>query len=154
MRRIICVGNRYRAGDDAGPRVYDYLARRALPAGVELHDGGLGGLNLLGLVETARQTVFVDNVRGFGGAGEVVVLRASELQFEAGPAHDHTSGIGYLLRVLPHVCEGPLPDVSVVGIEGEADDRTVQQAAALALRQVALETDAAPAARATGGGTR
>jgi hydrogenase maturation protease len=135
MRRIICVGNRYRVGDDAGPRVYDHLSQRPLPPGVELYDGGLGGLNLLGLVETAGRAVFVDNVRGFGAPGEVLVLGAADLPDDPGQAFDHASGLGYLLRVLPRVCPGPLPEVSIVGIEGEADAESVERAAALALEQ-------------------
>jgi len=153
MKRIICVGNRYRPGDDAGPRVHDRLAQRPLPPGVELYDGGLGGLNLLELVETAREAVFVDNVRGFAAPGEVVLLRGVDLPCEAGQAFDHASGLAYLLRALPHVCPGPLPDVSIVGLEGEADETGIERAADLALRQVTVPTATAHAASASGGGT-
>lgn len=152
MRRIICIGNRYREGDEAGPRVYDYLAQRALPPGVEVHDGGLGGLNLLALVESSQRVVFVDSVRGFAAEGEVVLLQVADLPLETDAAYGHDSGLGYLLHVLPKVCEGPVPEISVVGLEGKADERVVALAAALALRQFSNEIKGISAATAPDGG--
>ena len=69
--RIICVGNRYCDRDAVGPRVHDALRSRRLPAGVDLVDGGLGGLRLLGLVEGMGRIVFVDALEGFAAPGEV-----------------------------------------------------------------------------------
>lgn len=136
MRRIICVGNRLVAEDDAGPRVYERLAEMALPPGVEVIDGGLAGLDLLRLVEGAEQVVFVDAVHGFAGPGGVRVLEAEEVAATAGSGFDHGVGLAYLLRVLPRICAGPVPRVCLVGIEGRAGSESVEAAAALALQMV------------------
>jgi len=131
--RIICVGSRFFAADAAGPRVHDRLSAQALPQGVELVDGGVAGLNLLHLVETAERVVFVDAVRGFAADGRVVVLDADEAAEAGGDVFDHGAGLGYLLRMLPVACDAP-PPVTVVGIEGPADDEAVREAAAVAVR--------------------
>jgi hydrogenase maturation protease len=132
MRRIICIGNRYIAEDAAGPAVYDHLRKRKLPADLELIDGGLAGLNLLGCLEGARQVVLVDSVSGYGD-NRVHVLAEEEVASLASCQYDHSAGLAYLLRVLPEVCEGPIPRVKLVGIEGYPDQETIRVAAALAL---------------------
>ena len=129
MKRIICVGNRYAPSDAAGPRVYDRLAVMALPCDVEVVDGGVAGLNLLHLAEGVERVVFVDAVEGFGRPGEVVVVSATDAAAGSGARYDHSAGLGYLLRVLPAVCDGPPPDVLLVGIEGPAGDDTIAAAA-------------------------
>ncbi len=134
MKRIVCIGNRYRPEDDAGPRVYSLLRGSALPDGVEAIDGGMSGLDLLASVERAERVVFVDCVSGFGRAGEVLVLDPEEVATAASPRYDHAAGLPYLLRVLPAVCDGPAPEVIIVGIEGRADGAAVAAAAELALK--------------------
>lgn len=132
-RRIICVGNRHRPDDDLGPRVHDLLAGAALPQGVELVDGGLGGLGLLLTVETAGRAVFVDTVAGFGPPGQVVMLSRHEVAALAEGAWGHDSGLPYLFHLLPRVCDGAVPEVILVGAEVPAGDTLV---AALAARAV------------------
>src|SRR5512136_1627319 len=109
MKRIICIGNRYAAEDAAGPAVYDHLRRLTLPAGLELIDGGLAGLNLLRYLEGAEQVVFVDSVSGYGDPSRVLILGAKEVAALAGSRYEDSAGLAYLLRVLPEVCEGALP---------------------------------------------
>ncbi len=122
------------AGDNAGPRVHDHLVRRRLPAGLEVVDGGLAGLNLLRLAEGARRLVFVDQVRGFAPPDAVVVLtREAALAGGGAAGFGHGGGLGYLLAALPAACEGPLPAVRVVGLEAPCTGAAVARAAALAL---------------------
>ncbi len=134
--RIICVGNRYAACDTAGPSVHDHLVHHGVPAGVELLDGGLLGLSLLRAVEGARRVVFVDQVEGFGAAGEVIVLRGRQLTAMPPPEFGHADGLAYLLHAIPAALEGESPEVVLVGIEGASAPLTsVARAAALALDQ-------------------
>ena len=42
--------------------------------------------------------------------------------------YGHSGGLAYLLRVLPEVAEGELPEVLLVGVEGPADDITIAHA--------------------------
>ena len=140
-RCIICVGNRYVPGDEAGPAVHDHLQRTGYPAGIEVHDGGLAGLDLALLVDGADRVVFVDQVTGFGEPGAVVELTAAQVTAtdsdEGGPIFDHAAGLPYLLRSLPLACDSPpdpTEDVLLVGIEGPVTrNETIAEAAALSI---------------------
>lgn len=132
--RIICVGNRHVRGDDFGPRVYDCLVARTLPAAVDIVDGGLAGLDLLRYLEDGRRVVFVDAVAGFAAPGGLVLLGAAEVARHCAGGFGHAAGLPYLLRVMPAVLDSPPPAVSVIGHEGAAGARTVRAAARLALR--------------------
>lgn len=129
MRRIICVGNRYVAGDDLGPLVYDYLRCQSLPAQVEVIDGGLAGLNLLSFVEGASHLIFVDALTGEGPSGQAIVL-SGLTAFNESPLHyNHATGLAYLLGVLPHLYPDELPEIIVVGAVGQVDPQTIAQVA-------------------------
>lgn len=135
MNRIICVGNRYLRSDAAGPRVYDYLAAQELPREVEVIDGGLAGLNLLGLVDGCSCVVFVDSLEGFSPHPDVFVLQASEVP-PAPVLYDHGAGIEYLFTMIPRVCDHAPQDLFLVGIEGSLDDQLIARAAEASLRLV------------------
>ncbi len=134
IARVICVGNRFVDQDDAGPRVYDYLADKPLPPGVEVVEGGLGGLNLLGVMEGAAVVVFVDTISGFADPGEVVVLDGLKEATKMDADFGHSGGLTYLLKVLPEVWEGDPPRVLVVGMEGAADESAIELLAETSLR--------------------
>ena len=126
-KRIICVGNRYHPRDSAGGCVYDLLARMPIPEDVELVDGGLAGLDLLCFVEGAERVVFVDALEDEDLAAGVVVLPGA--QAAATVSYDHQAGLGYLLRVLPHLCSDAIPEVFVVGVAGIPTPEASAQAA-------------------------
>jgi hydrogenase maturation protease len=133
---IICIGNRFIAEDAAGLQVFDRLvARRPLPAGIELVEGGLAGLNLLPLLEQGGRVIFVDAVKGFTREGEMVLLSHQEIMQSPGHRRfDHGAGLPYLLAVLPKVCDGELPEeIALVGLEGRCDAEIIEQAAEMSL---------------------
>lgn len=132
--RIICVGNRHVRSDDFGPRVYDCLTAQAVPAAVDIVDGGLGGLDLLRFLDDGRSVVFVDAVAGFATPGGLVLLGGAEVARQCTGGFDHAAGLPYLLRVMPAVLDSPPPAVKVIGHEGAASARSVRAAARLALR--------------------
>lgn len=133
VARIICVGNRLVPEDALGPRVYDRLRDAELPARVEVVDGGLHGLNLLGIVDGTRRVIFVDSLAGFSRPGELVELSASEASAGADGPLGHDSGLGYLLRAVPLACDEPPSTVIVLGCEGEPDESLVERVASRAL---------------------
>ena len=133
MKRIICIGNRYCQEDAAGSLVYDHLAHTRLPADVELIEGGLAGLDLLRFVENSPRVVFVDAVDGFHARDKIVVLDAEQAARHADSSYGHAAGLGYLLRVLPQVCEAPPEEVFLVGIEGDLDAGVIREAAELSV---------------------
>lgn len=132
MNRIICIGQRYSAEDVAGPAVYARLVALT-PPGVEVIDGGLAGLNLLRFMEGAGRVVIVDALCGFGQPRQVLALDPAEVASLAESSYGHSAGLPYLLRALPTVCEGPLPEIAIVGVEGAPDEQAVAEAATLAL---------------------
>ncbi|MCL5773031.1 MAG: hydrogenase maturation protease [Firmicutes bacterium] len=134
MKRIICIGNRLVPEDSAGPAVYDLLKQQELPLDIEAIDGGVAGLNLLRFVEGAECVVFVDKVNGFGKPNEVVILESAEASTAAENTHSHSAGLPYLLRIIPEVCEGKIPHISLVGIEGHPNEALIDEAAAIALK--------------------
>lgn len=136
MRRIICIGNRFVREDSGGFQVFERLSRDALPAQTELVDGGLGGLDLLRLVEGTERIVFVDSVSGFAPQGRASRLEVDAVAALAEVAHSHGAGLPYLLRVLPAVCDGPLPEITVVGLEAGSGEEGVEEAASLALAAI------------------
>lgn len=117
MNRIICIGNRSEVSESAGPLVYDQLAGCELPDGVELVDGGLSDLNLLGLVEASERVVFVDTVTGFGKPGEVMLIEDVSPLLDRPDLTDHVDSLGYLLTMIDLVADGSSPEILVVGLE-------------------------------------
>lgn len=133
---IVCIGNRFVESDAAGPLVFDQLqAMQPLPHGIELIEGGLAGLNLLPLLEQGGRVVFVDAVRGFAEAGEMVLLDRQEiLDIDSQPHFDHGAGLPYVLAVLPRVCDGELPEeIFLLGLEGNCTTQTIERAAGLSI---------------------
>jgi hydrogenase maturation protease len=146
MKAIICIGNRFDARDAAGPAVYDRLLAAGAIPGVDVIDGGIAGLDLVRFLDGAERVVFVDSVSGFGEAGEVLTIDPAEVRAADDAVYDHGSGLAYLLRVAPIVCERGMPEIIIIGIEGEADGDAIDEAAERA-RVAALDgcPTAAPA---------
>jgi len=136
MKRIICIGNRYDDRDAAGPRVYDRLASRWTPPGIEVLDGGLASLDLLRYVADAELVVFVDALRGGDYDRDVVRLTASQ----AANSGAHATGLTYFLRVLLQSEEEP-PPVWIVGVSDSTDDLVLEEAAHAAI-SLAVKGDA------------
>ena len=141
-KRIICVGNRYKPEDSAGPLVYEKLASNELPGNIELIDGGLAGLNLLRFVDGTDRMVFIDAVNGFRPSGGVIVLDAEDASRHADTVFGHSAGLSYFLRVLPQVHDGKLPEIFVVGIEGTPDSDKIFKAAEVSLKIATLGEEA------------
>lgn len=134
MNRIICIGNRYVKADSAGPCVYDELMQiENLPPDVEVIDGGLAGLKLLPFFETSQKVILVDQIEGIDTSEGIAVLKAEEVVPTAESHYDHSAGVGYLLKVLPEISDQDLPEIVIVGIEGDPDRHKIQKAAKLTL---------------------
>jgi hydrogenase maturation protease len=133
-KRIICVGNRYRPEDSAGPMVYDQLVTGKLSGDIDVIDGGLAGLNLLRFMNGVDRVVFIDAVSGFRPSGGVIILDTEDASRHADTIFGHGAGLSYFLRVLPEVHDGKLPEIFVVGIEGTPDSDKILEAAEVSLK--------------------
>ena len=139
MSRVICIGNRYVESDAAGPALYDYLLGLPLPPDTELIDGGLAGLNLLGFFEQTERVIVVDTVSGFGERQGPVILSPDQIMPLASDQYGHAAGLPYLLRILPEVLEGAMPEIFVVGIDEDWDEPLIADAARIVLTLLADE---------------
>lgn len=137
MRRIICIGNRLMAGDEAGPAMFDRLLGESLPEDVELVDGGTRGLDLLPFFDGARLVVLIDQVEGFRPSSGVVLLEGEALQCASEKRFDHQAGIGYLLQLLPMVCDMAPPQVRMIGIEGCLNEKKIAHCLNILQQQLA-----------------
>ncbi len=91
------------------------------------------GLDLLQFVEGAGRVIFVDALHGFGFPGRPVVLGPGTALEDSCPAYGHDDGLGYLLRMIPSVCESELPEIVLLGAEPPVGPEVVKQLAAMAL---------------------
>lgn len=126
--RIVCIGNRFFAPDSAGPQVYMLLSDQILPAGVELVDGGLGGLHLLPCLENTDLVIFVDAVSGFRQSAGIALVDPLATDTPV-CRYDHDAGLAYLLGAAPYALEDELPNILLVGIEGSPTPELCRQAA-------------------------
>lgn len=131
--KIICIGNRFHPQDSSGPRIFDQLQTRQLPEQVQLIDGGLGGLNLLGCLEEADKVIFVDSVTGFLPNGGTTIVDNPIEHLHVDDDFNHDAGLGYLLRIAPMVLDGPMPKVTLLGVEGNMSEKQCEEAVQLCL---------------------
>ena len=128
MIRIICIGNRHLDGDAAGPQVYDQLAGRELPDGVEVVDGSLSEHNLLELVQECERVVFVDDVTGFGKPGEVMLIDDLSKLATRPDSLDNGDGLSYLLSIIDQVVRETTPEILVIGLEAPCTETALWRA--------------------------
>ena len=116
--RIIGVGNPLMGDDGVGIAVAERLAGSTLPEGIEVVDGGTGGLTLLSLMEGAAAVVLVDAVDMGCRAGEMTRFSGQDLlpSVAEGPVLSlHAAGLGEVLALGREM--DLLPPVSLVAIQ-------------------------------------
>lgn len=116
--RVIGIGNPLREDDGVGPAAVARLQSLALPADVEVLDGGEAGLALVGLMEGVHRAVIVDAVRMGARPGEVRVFGLDEVRI-AEELHGgglHAARAGTALQMAEALGSLP-PEVRVVGIQ-------------------------------------
>jgi hydrogenase maturation protease len=85
--RIIGIGNPLMGDDGVGIAVVERLQEETLPAGVEVLDGGTGGLALLDLMAGVERVILVDAVETGRPPGAVIRLAGTDLMLpEQAPA--------------------------------------------------------------------
>lgn len=89
-------------------------------------DGGTRGLDLLPFFDGARLVVLIDQVQGFSLLPGAILLAGDELLQATEKRFDHQAGIGYLLQLLPQICDIAPPEVRMIGIEGCLDEISME----------------------------
>ncbi len=125
---VLGLGNPLRGDDGVGPRVVAELEDQELPEGVEVMDGGTGGLDLLQIMEGRDRVVIVDAAQVGGehpgvAPGQFVRFSPDQAHLAGGaggsPADcfsSHHAGLAEVLA-LAHALEQPLPSIVVFGVQ-------------------------------------
>lgn len=114
---VLGVGNLLLSDEGVGVHVVRKLMGMALPAGVEVVDGGVQGLGLMGTVLGADCLIVIDAVRGGGPPGSIYRFDVEDLTKSPHlyKMSVHEVGILDVLDVSRLV--GQTPNTTVIGIE-------------------------------------
>lgn len=117
--RILGCGNLLMGDDGVGIRVIEALENTHLGSmdGVELIDAGVGGLDILNLLDGAGRVIIVDAMVSGNKVGSVCRFDGSELKgkLRQDMFSIHDLGIYDVLNIAKHVQD--VPEVVIFGIE-------------------------------------
>jgi hydrogenase maturation protease len=118
-RRILVagIGNVFLGDDGFGVALVDRLSRRDLPAGVEVRDFGIRGMDLAyALLDGYDAAVLLDATPRGGHSGSLYVIEP-ELDDSAAPIDTHGMDPVKMLALARSLGDEPLPRILVVGCE-------------------------------------
>jgi hydrogenase maturation protease len=123
--KILGVGNLVRQDEGLGIHLLQALQNKlppVLPAGIELLDGGTGGLILLDYVESAEKLLILDAVAAGREPGEIVIWQKEEIPYFIAPKMTvHQVSLAEVLHWAKF--RGKYPqDIVVVGIQPKCLD--------------------------------
>lgn len=105
--KVIGLGNPLWTDEGVGYHVLEALRQENLPPGVELIDGGTGGLNLLLPMTGAARIIFVDAVRSGHPAGTLFRIPETELATSSVRVKlSHSMGLDEVVRIYRDVEQG------------------------------------------------
>ncbi len=118
-RAVIGIGNPLRGDDGVGPRLIEVLRRHPLPDDIVLIDLGLGGLDLLPLLEEGWEKVIIVDAADLGcppGSFRCFTPQEARLLREDSPLTLHNAGVSEVLA-LAEALERPLPPMLIFGVQ-------------------------------------
>ena len=95
MIRIICVGNRFAYPDDFGMVIYDKLSKLNLK-GIEVVEGGVGGMSLLPYFMDDKKILIVD----FGSKELKKILTQEDIKKLDIEHYSHSNSFLYMLKMI------------------------------------------------------
>jgi len=115
---IIGVGNLLLRDEGVGVRVAQELQKRTLPAGVEVCDGGVGGIGLLDYFREASKLLLIDAAEMSLKPGTVARFTPQEVKdFGSGVRFStHDVGLAEVLKLAKALGLCP-PEVVIIGIQ-------------------------------------
>jgi hydrogenase maturation protease len=115
---VLGIGNPLRGDDGIGPRVVEELAQRGLPEGVTALDVGMGGLDLLRVLEGWERAVIVDAAEVGREPGQIVRFTPDHVRLAL--ATDglslHHVGLGEVMALADALGQ-VLPEMVIFGIQ-------------------------------------
>jgi hydrogenase maturation protease len=115
---IIGIGNPLLKDEGVGIHAVRELREKALPAGVEVLDGGTAGIGLLDFFPGARKVIFVDAAEMNLSPGTVVRFTAGEIRSQPGKAKfsAHEVGLLEVLEIAGALGQSP-SEVVIIGVQ-------------------------------------
>ncbi|MBI4495764.1 MAG: hydrogenase maturation protease [Deltaproteobacteria bacterium] len=115
--RIIGLGNLWLKDEGVGIHVVRELGKESLPPEVEVLEGGLAGIGLLGLFQGAAKVVLVDAAEMGRPPGTVERFTPGEIKIKTGRVSFSTHDMGLLETLELARGLGPLPEIVILGIQ-------------------------------------
>ena len=118
---IIGIGNILLSDEGIGVHVINELKNVQLPANVEIHDCGTGGLSILNVLDKAEKAVIIDAVKGGGNPGSIYRFMLDKIltgdrRLKMTSLHDLDLITALKMAELTHVYKLPR-EMIVIGIE-------------------------------------
>jgi len=118
---VVCIGNELIADDAAGYEVYQRLA----PVGARVEYCGVGGIDLLPLLDGETDLIVVDAVQMGAPPGTVHVIPWHLLPQSGSEISAHGLGLRESIEIGRFLWPEQIPErVTLVGIEGRCFNRT------------------------------
>ena len=126
---VVCIGNSLVADDAAGCAVHEQLETHALSSDVHLHHLGVGGMNLLDILDGEAYLIVVDAANFGKPPGTIHVREWDELPGRTvQPVSAHGIGIRDVIETGRAIFPERMPrNVLLIGIEGRCFDSFVTQ---------------------------
>lgn len=141
---IICIGNELVADDAVGFEIYNNLKKRLICNSARLEFCGVGGIDILPLLENETDMIVVDAVQLGSKPGTVHIIPWEELPRETSAISAHGLGLRETIEIGSLLYPQQMPErVTLVGVEGRCFNRTrdymtaeVQEAVAAAVIKI------------------
>lgn len=117
---IVCIGNDLVGDDAVGYAIHKVLVDMSLPDGAKLKFLGLGGMDIIEVIEGEDRLIVVDAVQLGKEVGHVHVLNWDQLPYmEPRPVSGHGIGIREAIEVAKRLYPERVPgSIFLVGVEG------------------------------------
>ncbi len=125
---VICIGNPLHGRDGIGHAVFMALQEQALPKGVAVFDGGIGGMAVLPFFRGCDQVLIVDMVAGTEEVGTILFYPNVDtlLSGSAETKGDHGGDLSTVLAMLPTYLD-TLPTVDLIGVVSDSTQHYQQE---------------------------
>jgi len=145
---ILGCGNLLLQDEGVGVHLIEYLQDKPLPPGVELLDGGTAGFDLITPIQQAEKVVIIDAVKAGGTPGQIYSFSPDDFETDTSPKTSlHGIGLKDIFQMMRKL--GPLPKITIIGIEPKSIDFNLElspelklllpKIADLALREIQIE---------------
>ena len=129
---ILGLGNILLTDEGVGVRVVQALEEMNLPSGVELFDGGTGGLDLMDVMVDRQKVIVIDAINSQCDPGTILRLTSENLDLKRAQSTS-VHGIGFLETLaLARELNIALPELVIIGVQPKDLERGLELSPELA----------------------